>query len=130
MKMSQAFPSKYLKAADLNDQAHLLTMREVAMEKISETDQKPVLYFQGADKGIVLNRTNADTIALAYGDDSDGWIGKPIEVFPSTVMFNNAVVPCIRVRKPMTQAQAPLGGAAPNTESGDPGAGLDDEIPF
>jgi hypothetical protein len=151
MRVSQAFPSKYVKAADLQDRAHLLTIRAVTMEDVGGDDAKPVVYFQGTDKGVVLNRTNAETIAVCYTDETDNWVGKQIEVYPDTTHFQGKLVACIRVRRPMPPAQAggqsPFGQVdqrlstplpPPNAAPADPGpAGpdsyghdLSDEIPF
>ena len=41
---------------------------------------KPVLYFVGKDKRLVLNSTNTETLCNAYGDDSDGWAEKNISL--------------------------------------------------
>jgi hypothetical protein len=38
-------------------------------------EKKDVIFFVGETKGLVLNRTNAETLAQALGDDSDGWHG-------------------------------------------------------
>lgn len=136
MRVSQAFPSKYVKAADLQDRAHLLTIRAVTMEDVGGGDTKPVLYFQNAEKGVVLNRTNAETIAFCYTDETDNWIGKQIEVYPDTTHFQGKLVPCVRVRRPMPPAQngqAFGASAPPSAPVGDPGPaheGLDDDIPW
>jgi hypothetical protein len=37
-----------------------------------------VVYFQGKQKGLVTNKTNANNIAALYGDDTDDWIGQKI----------------------------------------------------
>ena len=68
MRVSQAFPSNYLKAADLQGRNVPVTMNRVEMEDIGG-DHKPVVYFNGKDKGVVLNKTNANNIAQLYGDD-------------------------------------------------------------
>ena len=71
MRISAAFPSKYLKAADLQGKQVTVVMSHVTMETIGD-DERPVLYFKGKDKGLVLNKTNANTIADAFGDDTAG----------------------------------------------------------
>jgi hypothetical protein len=58
MKISEEFPSQYLKASDLGGRDIRVTMGRVEREKIG-TDNKLVLYFKGKDKGLVLNKTNA-----------------------------------------------------------------------
>ena len=98
-KVSEAFPGKYLKAADLNNRTVKATIEKVEFEEIGQDKrQKPVLYFKGAEKGIVLNKTNACEIATAHGDEMDGWIGKEIELFSMMVPFQGQNVPAIRVR--------------------------------
>src|SRR4026209_2145377 len=83
MKISQLFPSKYVKAADLNGKTVTLTIAKLVVEELghsAEKEKKPVLYFQKATKGLVLNRTNAMTIAGLYGDEADDWPGKRISI--------------------------------------------------
>lgn len=99
MKMSEEFPSKYLKAADLQGREVRVTMAHVEREKIGE-DTKPVLYFKGKDKGVVLNKTNANTISDAYGDDTDDWFDQPLILFSVQVDFQGKVAPAIRCRVP------------------------------
>jgi len=147
MRISQAFPSKYIKAGDLEDRAHIVTIERVEMTDVGQEgapEIKPVVYFAGKEKGIVLNRTNADTIAFLYGDETEAWRGKQIEVYPDTTHFQGRVMPCIRMRRPMPPAQpsqpdqrlsTPL--PPPNAAPGDPGPSssgpsgdLNDEIPW
>ena len=99
MKISKAFPSRYLKAADLDGSAVALTISHVEREEVgNEKEQKPVLYFKDWTKGLVLNRTNAGAITAAYGDESEDWTGKPVEVFATTTQFRGTTVDCLRVR--------------------------------
>ena len=69
----------------------------------SEED-KPCIYFQGKQKGCVLNRTNAGAIASKYGDDTDDWTGKPVVVYPDQTMFQGKSVDCVRMRIPASVA--------------------------
>lgn len=101
MKVSDAFPSKYLKAADLENQNLTLTMSHVEMATLDENkDDKPVLYFEGMKKGLVLNLTNSRKIAAAYGNEMDKWAGQEIVLFPAMVDFKGDTVEAIRVRAP------------------------------
>ena len=77
MRMSSAFPSEYLKAADLAGKNVKVKMSHVEMKDIGG-DHKPILYFQGTDKGMVLNKTNANTIAVLYGPTLEDWIGERV----------------------------------------------------
>ena len=58
--VSDAFPSNYLKAADLNNRTVKVAIDKVTFEEIGqEKDKKPVMYFADVKKGLVLNKTNA-----------------------------------------------------------------------
>lgn len=99
MKVSQAFPSDFLKAADLDGENLRVVMTRVEMKDIGD-DHKPVVYFKGQEKGLVLNKTNANNIAAEYGDDMDDWTGQEIILFTAWVDFQGKSVEAIRVRAP------------------------------
>jgi hypothetical protein len=102
MKISQLFPSKYVRAADLNGKTVTLTIAKLVLEELghgAEKERKPVLYFQKATKGLVLNRTNAMTIAALYGDESDEWPGKRISIYPTRIRAFGAMQDTIRVKE-------------------------------
>jgi len=101
LKISTAFPSNYLKCADLGGQPRIVTVRACVMEELGQgkdKEKKPVLYFEKGPKGLVLNKTNAKTIVKAYGDDTTGWTGELIEIYPTRVPFGDEEVDAIRVR--------------------------------
>lgn len=127
MRISSAFPSQYLKAADLQGKTAKVTISHVVMEDIG-SDNKPVLYFAGKEKGLVLNKTNANNIAFAYGDDTDGWEGGSLELFSTMVDFQGRSVEAVRVRvpprSPAAQPPAPKPQPMPAEEP------FDDVIPF
>ena len=128
VKISEAFPSQYLKCADLNGTPHTVIIRTCALEELgqgNDKEKKPVLYFEKAQKGLVLNKTNANVIAAAYGDDTSNWAGEPIEVYPTLVDFKGKQVDGIRVRVVQEAQPEPQPTAAPMAD-----AELDDEIPF
>jgi hypothetical protein len=125
VKISAAFPSNYLKAADLNDRNVKVVMDRVEMEDIGG-DHKPILYFQGKEKGLVLNKTNSNNISAAYGDDTDGWSAQELVLYPAMTDFQGKTVPCIRVRAP-TAKDRPVLKPQPAPRSENP---MDDDIPF
>ena len=97
--VSDAFPSNYLKAADLQNRTIKLKMDKVIFEEIGqEKDKKPVLYFAEVKKGLVLNKTNATTIGAVHGQEFEGWTDKEIELFEQMVPFQGQNVAAIRVR--------------------------------
>jgi hypothetical protein len=97
MKISEAFPSNFLKAGDLQGRAVRVTMGEVILQDIGD-GEKPVLHFDGKDRGLVLNKTNASMIAELYGDSTEDWVGKVIEIYPDKTSFQGRIVDCLRVR--------------------------------
>ena len=104
MDINSAFPSTYLKAGDLAGQMRTVTIERVALELVGDTDQKPIVYFAGIPKALVLNRTNGAAIANAYGTETDHWIGKKITLFSAPVSFQGRVVDAIRVTASSTGA--------------------------
>jgi hypothetical protein len=111
--MNDAFPSKYLKESDLKGREVTVTIRSVEMEDVgtdSSPEEKPVLHFNGKEKGLVLNRTNAGAIAAEYGDEMDDWAGKKVIIYPTTTPFKGKTVPCLRIRVP---SNGPTDGEEP-----------------
>lgn len=97
MRISEAFPSSYLKAADLNGKAVRVTIDSVTMEKLGD-DQKAILHFVGKDKGLVLNKTNANRIIEAVGtDETDEWEGWSVTLYPCKVDYQGKRVDAIRI---------------------------------
>ena len=106
IKVSAAFPSNYLKAADLQGRHVAVVIASVVMEDMGDDGEKPCVYFRGTPKGVVLNKTNASNIAVLYGDDTDAWIGQTVTLFPAMVDFKGKSVEAIRIRGPMQPQQA------------------------
>jgi hypothetical protein len=111
------FPSKFVAANDLCGQDVAVVIAGIKVEKVgSDDEQRPVVYFQGMSKGMVLNRTNARRIEQLYGGETDAWIGRPITIYPSETDFAGETVPCIRVRPDaplLNQVHAPAVPPAP-----------------
>lgn len=134
MNVNDVFAGNYLKVEMLKGRSVVLTINKAELAKFDEGN-KIAIGFQETDKELALNKTNAYAVAMMYGEETGGWMGKKIEIFPDTTMFGGKMVPCIRVRAPqgMPAAQQP---AQPQSYGGSPdlptpgGSGLDDEIPF
>lgn len=105
MKMNDVFPSKYVKADDLRGKQALCVISHVTLEKIGD-DTKPVIYFQGKEKGLVCNKTNFGRIAFVYGDESDDWTGREIVLYPEMTDFQGKPMWAIRVKPPEARAAA------------------------
>lgn len=75
--------------------------------------RKPVIHFEGKEKGFALNKTNGKAIANMYGPKVESWIGKRIALYATTTTFGSETVECIRVRPTVPkQATKPNGKAA------------------
>lgn len=137
MKIGSAFPSDYLKSADLNGKAVRVTIASVTSEKVGD-DMKPVLHFAGKDKGLVLNKTNANRIVEAVGsDETDEWEGWSITLYPCKVDYQGKRVDAIRVddrpgtSKPPAHQTRQAPPPAAEEDYPEPGSDItDDDIPF
>jgi hypothetical protein len=94
--------SKYLKAQDLTAERkfRIKSVKEELIGTGNDKEKKLVVYFTNDERGLVLNRTNNRTIRGEYGDDTSGWIGRIIIVFPTMVPFGGTMRPALRVRIP------------------------------
>lgn len=134
--INDAFPSNYLKASDLQGREVVVTIDRVEFEAVGrEREMKAVVYFQGKQKGIVLNKTNAKKIIEISGSAlTEEWGGTQIKIYPTETEFGGETVDCIRIKPVgkaamgrMTPAPKPVPVAVPEDHS----APLtDDEIPF
>jgi len=109
MHIDELYPSKFLRAADLNGKPLRVTIVGLKREDIGG-EQKVVLSFTN-EKSLILNKTNARQIAKTLGDETRGWGGKDIILVPTQVDFRGDMVDAIRVRaaapRPQQQQQTP-----------------------
>jgi hypothetical protein len=131
MKRNEVFPSKYLKASDLNGKPIVVTIESAPLEVLKNPEgkkqHKTVLYFKGADKALPLNLSNWDAVAEICGEDTDDWPGGKIELYVTKTPMGGNFVDCIRVREPQDVAAKTATlpkAAAPEADD------IDDEIPF
>ncbi len=118
MKRSQAFTGNYLKQEDA-PHPFVATVGSVQMETLgqgADAETKPVLHFTDSHiKPMVLNFGNWTIIESAYGEDSDMWTGKPVEVYVDpNVMFGSKKVGGLRLRIPSNSHVGPLGASVMN----------------
>jgi hypothetical protein len=130
MKRDEIFPSKYLKASDLNKPI-VVTIDSAQLELLKNPEgkeqSKVVLYFRGAKKALPLNITNWDAVAAICGEDTDNWPGGRIELYADKTRMGGKTVDCIRVRAPRDAAAKialPTKAAEPEAED------MNDAIPF
>lgn len=113
-KLSDLFPSKYLKAqVDViegeNVTATIAAVTIDEFENNGKKEHKPVLELEEFDKPMVCNKTNSGTIGAMYGDDTDDWVGKKITLMSMEVKGPNATLVdsiVVSKRKPVVAAKA------------------------
>jgi len=136
MKYSDAFPSRYMRADDLQGTDRIVTITSVDFEdftdpKTRRTETKPVLRFrEKAAKDLVLNRTNFKTISTVLGEETDDWVGQSIVLYATRVESFGDMVEAIRIRdrKPKPAA-VPAAKPAPPPVPVEEGVGAD-AVPF
>lgn len=102
MKVSDAFPTKYLSAKDLGDDDWNITIASVGMEEVGQGEDKEtklVIHFEGQEKIMVCNKTNATVLGKLFGEETDAWAGKTCTLWVNPdVSFGGKIMPAIRVR--------------------------------
>ncbi len=105
MKIGELFPSRYIKATDL-DGDQVFTIEAVKREELNG-EARAVVDFKESETGLVLNRTNANTIASLYGQDTEDWLGQRITLFATEVDFRGQQTLATRVRMRQPEEQEP-----------------------
>ncbi len=104
MNIDSMYPSKYFKAADLQEGPIELLISSVEARDVGgdgkPEDTKPVISFNGQAQSFVLNVTNKETIKAAYGPETTNWTGKRISLYATTTPFSGRMVDCVRVSIP------------------------------
>ena len=101
------FDFRFVGAEDIEEHGDVaVTIKEVKLDEVrteAGKENKLCLLFAGKDKGMVLNKTNAKTIAKLHGGEVEGWVGKRISIFATTCQAFGETVSCIRVRDKVPQ---------------------------
>ena len=98
MKQHQAFPGKFLKAADFEEGPRTLTISKVTFDEVNDGESKLVVHFKEDDRGMVLNKTNFNMIEEITGkEDTDDWKGASLKVGRVKVDFQGQRVWGVRV---------------------------------
>lgn len=117
MKMSEMFPGKWLKKEDVPAPV-TATISRVTREEVNADnggkEMKVVLAFAEPNlKPMILNVGNAVALTELYGDDSDHWLGKRVEVYTDpNVMFGGKRIGGLRLRAPSQRQQQHTPSAA------------------
>lgn len=137
--VNDIFPSKYLKAHDLQGRAWTLTIVRVEFEVMGRTRETlPVVYFKSKAKGLKLNKTNATAITQAAGSAlTEDWVGVVVTIYATVADFGGQAYDVVRIRSAaQVGAPQPRPEARPEARPLPPPADeleidlYDEEIPF
>lgn len=110
MKLNEIYGSNssWLKADDIKGQRPIVTIATAEVKENTydgETKKQIVLTFEGKDKQLGLNVTNANRIAeLTETEDFDEWVGVSIKLYVEKVPFGDKMVDAIRVMPELPEA--------------------------
>jgi hypothetical protein len=107
VKFNEAFKGNFMKAADLGGKARRYTIKSIGPEEVGGED-KIVMRFDGEDRALVLNKTNATTLKGAWGEEMDDWVGNAVVLKPDKTDFQGKRVDCIRLAVPQKKAPVPV----------------------
>ena len=104
------FDARFLGAWDLPaGRDVVVTIAKVVPETVrnaaNKEAKKPVLMFVGKEKGLLLNKTNAKTVAALYSNDTTKWLTKRVALYATTTMMGPDRVDCIRIRPSVPSAE-------------------------
>jgi hypothetical protein len=98
------YGSKYLSASDLHGETPRHRIGKVALTELKEKDggtkRKYLVYFEGLEKPLVLNKTNAQKLAAAFGKDHSKWIGIEAELYAEMTGLGKEGVRLRRLKPP------------------------------
>ena len=112
------YGSKYFSVADLNGETPRRRIGKVEAADLKDKDgttkRRLLVYFEGVEKPLVLNRTNARKLAETYTEDHTKWVGVLVDLYDEETSLGKGV----RLR-PVKSAAA--GAAAKD---------MNDSVPF
>jgi hypothetical protein len=94
MDMRKYSGSSFYKVDELKDRPPL--QLRIADVGIGQYDRPDIIFESG--RKLSVNVTNNETLVVAYGYDSDAWIGHVIELFVSDGEYNGKPIKLIKVR--------------------------------
>jgi hypothetical protein len=127
MNINDCFPSTFLKAYDLQGKTPTVTIDRVEFQQVRSgrtgtTETKPVVYFTGKGKGLLLNKTNARAIlAIAGSAITEDWRGVAITLYATVDTFGKERHDVIRIK-----AAAAVSAPAPARRPAGPAILVDD----
>lgn len=109
MDVGLGFLGTYITAAELVGKEPTLTIERVTLEQVEsmkinddagtgKMKDRVIVYFKGAKRGWLLNRTNAECIKELWGRETDAWVGHRLTLYTTSVRVGPKVEPGIRIK--------------------------------
>jgi hypothetical protein len=108
--VSELYPPKWVKAADLGGHAATVKISDVTVESFRLPDgthrASAVLAFEGKTKRLILNKTQCKQLVEITGSERfEDWVGRSVSLVPATAQNGK---PTIEIR-PAHGAGKPIG---------------------
>ncbi len=141
-RVSETYAGAFVTGAELQPlgQRRQAVIHQASSEVVGQDSTTPKIILdlvskqgQAWPRRVVLNKTNALLLAATFGDETDDWVGKGIEIWGEMVMFKGKTTPGIRlaainsapaVRMAGQPMPVPTSAVPSNSDV------HDDEIPF
>ena len=86
MKVTDVYKGNFLTALHVKDADAVLTIKKAVepnAEKCSDGRpiDRPIVYFEETDLGLICNATNFRCIGHQHGNDTKNWPGKKIKIY-------------------------------------------------
>src|SRR5262245_35659338 len=95
LQFDDLYGSKYLSVADLKGgqlRRKIGKVEEAELrDKTGASKWRWILWFEGEEKGLVLNKTNAIALANAFSKDPATWVNQYVELFPVMTSFGEGL---------------------------------------
>ena len=89
------YGSKYLSVADLHGETPRYRIGKVDVADLKDKDgttkRRILVYFDGVEKPLVLNRTNAKKLAEVYTEDHRKWVGVVVDLYDEDTSMGKGI---------------------------------------
>ena len=102
--VSEMFPSKWLRAADL-PRVVTVKIASVDVQEMRQVDGtrawKALIGFEGKEKRLIVNKTQAEALARLTGSEHfANWIGHTVRLAPATAHNGRATIAILAAEQP------------------------------
>ena len=97
MDVSSFFGSAFLKHSDLPLPHQIWTIGKVDQQLVGNEQKVGVSFAEYPNKALSLNNTNGNRLKALYGDDTNAWLGRQLQVYRTQTSFKGEPVLCVRV---------------------------------